>query len=69
MICPECGAKMYTDATVYNTDEGEIYRRKICTDADCGYVAYTVEYEVEVTERFEIDWNRYHKYPVRKERI
>lgn len=54
MICPECGGKMNQTATVYNPNEQETYRRRECVN--CGYPMYTVEYEVEPNERFEMDW-------------
>lgn len=46
MKCPKCGGKSTVKDTLH-TEENETYRRIKCSDESCGYIFYTVEYEVE----------------------
>lgn len=64
MTCPKCGGKLMVLDNVKNTDENEIYRRKVCNE--CGDVLFTVEYEVESNEEFKKTWNKYSRYAYSK---
>lgn len=71
MLCPECIKnrsnrvhKITVLDTVHNDKENEIYRKRQCRN--CGYEFYTVEYEVEVNERFLNDWTKNHRLGKKK---
>lgn len=56
MVCPICGSKMNVSVTRYNKNEGETYRRRICSMKNCEGELYTVEFKVEETESFKKQW-------------
>ena len=56
MICPKCKNKLVLVDVVHNLEENETYRAKRCSNGDCGYSFFTVEYEVIVNQRFEEDY-------------
>lgn len=55
MKCPKCGGKMRVLDLVH-TDNNETYRRKRCQA--CEHEIHTVEFEVEVDEKFSMEWGR-----------
>lgn len=57
MTCPDCCGKVTVADTVHITDTNEIYRKRKCLE--CGHVFYTTEFEVEKTEQFRNEWNKF----------
>ena len=57
MKCPKCNGKLKVVDNVMKNDEN--LRRRMCVD--CGHTIYTVEFEVEDTPEFEIDWWNNHR--------
>ena len=58
MICPKCSHdRCIVRDNCYNYINGEHYRRRQC--AACKHSFYTIEYEVEYDEQFQINWNRW----------
>lgn len=60
MECPKCKGKTAVFRTVYNPWQQETYRHRYCKD--CDYMFYTVEYEIEETEKFKADWKKHINY-------
>ena len=58
MDCPKCGGKVHAQDTVH-TPENETYRRRKC--AECGFMFYTVEYEVEYDKQVQKIWRECHR--------
>jgi len=59
MTCPKCNGKLKVVDSVYIPDSNEYRRNKVCTK--CGHEIYTIEFEVEVNERFKDEWYEYHR--------
>lgn len=57
MTCPKCNEKTKVTQTVYNPWQRETYRRRMCLK--CGRSFHTVEFEVEVNDRFRLDWEKH----------
>jgi len=51
MVCSKCGGETRTRGTRDDIQNFEVLRKRVCKD--CGYTFGTVEFEVELTERFE----------------
>lgn len=47
LVCPECGAKLTSDKNALTTNEGNIYRARICSS--CQAVYYTRQEPERVT--------------------
>lgn len=58
MVCPECGGKVHAPDIVH-TPDNETYRKRKCVD--CGFIFYTVEYEVEFDRKVQYLWNENHR--------
>ena len=55
MKCPTCNSSNnITHDFVTNPETNEVYRRRDCKN--CGRVFFTVEFEVEVTEKLQEEW-------------
>jgi transcriptional regulator NrdR family protein len=59
MNCPICKSKTKTLEAGINNQTEEAYRKRIC--CGCGYVFYTVEFEITPTKRFKSEWNKVQK--------
>lgn len=59
MLCKYCKQNTIVTDGVDNRDSDETYRLRVCPR--CGRTFYTVEFPVEVDERFMNDWAKYHK--------
>ena len=59
--CPECGGNTKSVDNALNTDNNEMYRQKTCTNPDCRYFFYTVEFVVESNQELVETWNRYRR--------
>ena len=57
MQCSRCGEGELRVKLPVETEENEIYRKRVCDN--CGAVVYTVEYEVVETPRFKREWAHY----------
>lgn len=57
MECPKCKSNTGVTRIVYNPYQRETYRYRYCKR--CNYSFYTVEFEVEVNERFQADWKKH----------
>ena len=62
MTCPKCDGKLKIRSTLLS-DENEVYRQKKCLS--CGYLFYTIEFEVENNKLLQKHLNdiRVTKYP------
>ena len=58
MVCPKCGGKIHVVDNV-NTNENETYRQKECRK--CGYIFYTVEFEVDNDKSLKYIWKNNHR--------
>lgn len=56
MVCPVCGRKTKVIAVVNNKKQKEQYRKRRCTNRKCWSHFYTVEFKVDVNDRFMKDW-------------
>lgn len=59
MYCKNCGIKTRVIEPRYNTRTDETYRQRICPK--CGKVTYTVEFAVDMDDRFKKDWSKCHR--------
>ena len=59
MLCKYCKQNTIVTDGVDNRDSDETYRLRVCPR--CGRTFYTVEFPVEVDERFMNDWAKHHK--------
>lgn len=57
--CPKCASKVEADDGVRNSKHQETYKHGVCPN--CGYEFYSVEFEVEPTEKFMKEWVRLHE--------
>lgn len=58
MNCPKCNSDAKAINTCFNADENETYRRRVCTNEQCGHKFCTVEFPVEQNKRFLDDWKK-----------
>lgn len=59
MLCKFCKSNTIVVDGVDNRDTDETYRLRVCPR--CGRSFYTVEFPVEVNDRFKRDWESHHK--------
>lgn len=59
MLCPKCNGKVLVTDT-RGTPNNDIYRERKCVN--CGYIFYTIEFEVESTDDFKKEWSKYHRH-------
>lgn len=59
MLCKYCKANTIVADGVDNRDTDETYRLRVCPK--CGRSFYTVEFPVEVNDRYKKDWVEHHK--------
>ncbi len=59
MPCKYCGGETIVVDGVYNPEQEETYRCRVCTK--CGMVFYTVEFSVEISKEFVKTWGANHK--------
>lgn len=52
MLCPKCLGKTRVIDTRNNIKENETYRQHLCTNTNCNYKFYTVEFEVIKNKSF-----------------
>lgn len=52
MICPKCYSKTKVLDTRHDIKENETYRQHLCTNTNCNYKFYTVEFEVIKNKSF-----------------
>ena len=54
MLCPKCGYDTKVCDTRYDKKENEVFRRHVCKE--CGHEFFTVEFEVDMNEKFVSLW-------------
>ena len=59
MTCPKCEGKVTVTDSVHNSDTNETYRYKECLG--CGRKFYTIEFEVDVDDKFMDEWYKHHR--------
>lgn len=59
MLCNHCKSNTVVIDGVDNKDTDETYRLRVCPR--CGRSYYTVEFPIEVNDRFKKDWLDHHK--------
>lgn len=59
MLCKYCKTNTIVIDGVDNRDSDETYRLRVCPR--CGRSYYTVEFPIDVNERFKKDWADHHK--------
>ena len=50
MCCSICGAKTKVIDTRKKSEDFEIYRRRRCSNPECGREFFTVEYEIDTND-------------------
>lgn len=59
-ICPKCEKSTIVRDSVYNPKERECYRKVECIE--CGKTYYTVEFDINSSQKeFISAWRRYHR--------
>lgn len=59
MLCPKCKNATAVCDTRFDDKENEIFRRRVCKE--CGHDFYTVEFDIEATEKFSNMWKRLYR--------
>lgn len=60
MKCPECGEKFKVKDVVYNSNDKEVYRKRVCSN--CKKEIYTTEFEVDPDMDYMELWYSNHRY-------
>lgn len=59
MTCPDCNSRLYITDNVLDTDNNELYRKRVCKQ--CGKELYTIEFQIDIDENLRNNWKKFYR--------